>query len=256
MPGYTPELIEISKNQTRCSECPIRHQTLFQGVKKEDLNLVQSYRTGQYRLKARQEIFLEAQNSQYLFSIYHGWCAIYKSLGNGKKQIIKIALPGDLIGFQSNSEAPLNYSAISLTDMVLCAFPRNEFTGLLNRNAFVLKRLMELNAREMNLCQNHLMAIGKNIAIEKISLFCAELFLRFHNIYQLPLTNRIFFPLTQVEIGDATGLTCVHVNRTLKTLSDMNLMDISARTLTVPDIDKLCKLGQFDAKSIHTYTLY
>jgi len=249
-------LIEIEHNQMVCTECSIRRLALFHGVPEDQLSWTQSYRSCQYTIEARKEVYREFDNSEFVFTVYHGWFATYKTLDNGKRQILRIALPGDMLGFQGNLEAPMTHSAVSLTDAVLCAFPRSEMPDLLRKNLSVSRRLTELNARDMSICQNRLMTIGKQSAIERIAFFCCELYFRIKAIYSDQQNNDIFFPLSQEDIGDSTGLTKIHVNRTLKIMREQGLMEISSRTLKIHDVEALCKLGNFDPQTVNTYRLY
>ncbi len=161
-----------------------------------------------------------------------------------------------MIGFQSELEATMTHSAISLTDSVLCAFPRHDVPELLRKNLNVAKRLTELNARDMNICQNRLLTIGQQSAIERIAFFCSELFYRIKTIYKEQKCDDVFFPLSQEDIGDSTGLTKIHVNRTLKAMREQGLMEISSKCLKIHDIEALCKLGNFDPSTVQTYRLY
>lgn len=249
-------LIEIEHNQTACNECSIRRLALFHGVPEDQLGWTQTYRSSQYKLDARKEVYREFDFSDFMYTVYHGWFAMFKTLDNGKRQILRIALPGDMIGFQGNLEAPMTHSAVSLTSAVLCAFPRADMPELLRKNLNVARRLTELNARDMNICQNRLMTIGKQSAIERIAFFCCELYFRVKSIYSDDQTQEIFFPLSQEDIGDATGLTKIHVNRTLKTMRQQGLMEISSKTLKIHDVDAMCKLGNFDPLTVQTYRLY
>ena len=249
-------LIEIEHNQTHCTDCSVRRLALFDGVPEDELSWTETYRNCQYTISARKEVYRESQPSECMFTVYHGWFATYKTLGNGKRQILRIALPGDMLGFQSDLEAPMTHSAISLTDGVLCAFPRTNMPELLRENLSVAKRLIELNARDMNICQNLVLTIGQQSAIERIAFFCSELFYRIKAIYKEQESNDMYFPLSQEDIGDSTGLTKIHVNRTLKTMREQGLMEISSKCLNIHDIDALCKLGNFDPSTVQTYRLY
>lgn len=249
-------LFPVENKQTHCSECSIRRLALFHGVPEADLNWTQAYRSEQFTVKARKEIYRESQVSEYMFTLYHGWFAIYKTLQNGKRQILRIALPGDMLGFQADMNAAMTTSAMSLTDSVLCAFPRKNIPELLRTNLNVAKRLTELNARDMSVCQGRLLTIGQQPAIERIAYFCAELFHRVKAIYNNQHEIKINFPISQEDIGDATGLTKIHVNRTLRSLREEGLMEISGKILTVHDIDALSKLGNFDPSCIKVHSLY
>jgi CRP/FNR family transcriptional regulator, anaerobic regulatory protein len=249
-------LFPVENNQTVCAECSIRRLALFHGVPENELSWTQAYRSDQFTIKARKELYRETQHSDYMFTVYHGWFAIFKTLDNGKRQILRIALPGDMIGFQANLEAPMTNSAMSLTDAVVCAFPRRNMPELLRKNSNVAKRLTEINARDMSICQSRLLTIGQQSAIERIAFFCTELFFRIKAIYNNKDVNRINFPISQEDIGDATGLTKIHVNRTLRSLREQGLMEISSKTLTIHKVEEMCKLANFEPSSINVYPLY
>jgi len=67
-------------------------------------------------------------------------------------------------------------------------------------------------------------------------------------------TGEVVFgmPVTQTQFADATGLTAVHVNRTLKALRDDGLAAVSERTVRIFDWDALAELAQFDGKYLQT----
>jgi len=249
-------LIPIEHNQTACTDCSIRRLALFHGVPEKDLDWTQDYRSSQFTVAPRKEVYRETKASDYMYTVYHGWVAIYKTLDSGKRQILRIALPGDMIGFQPDLQAVMTHSAMALSETVLCAFPSKAMPDLLRKNLSVARRLTELNARDMNICQSRLLTIGQQSAIERIAFFCAELFFRIKMIYNHKEDTEIYFPLSQEDIGDATGLTKIHVNRTLKSLREMNLMEISAKTLKIHDVKGLCDLGNFDPASIQVHSLY
>ena len=249
-------LFPVENNPTVCADCSVRRLALFHGVPEDDLLWTATYRSEQFKIKARKDLYRESQVSEHLFTLYHGWVAIYKTLGSGKRQILRIALPGDMLGFQANLEAPMTHSAMSLSESVLCGFPRKRMPELLQKNPNVAKRLTELNARDMNICQSRLLTIGQQSAKERIAFFCCELFYRMKMIYNNHDEMSIAFPLSQEDIGDATGLTKIHVNRTLRSLREDGLMEISSRTLTIHDLDRLNKLGCFDPDSVQVYALY
>jgi len=59
------------------------------------------------------------------------------------------------------------------------------------------------------------------------------------------------FPLTQEQIADCTGLTPVHTNRTLQSLRKDGLIQLSARSLTVLDWERLKEVADFDELYLH-----
>jgi CRP-like cAMP-binding protein len=88
--------------------------------------------------------------------------------------------------------------------------------------------------------------VGRRDAISRIAhLFC-ETAIRCEQAGQ---GDRRSFPLqiTQTDLGDATGLTNVHANRTLRELREQSIVELRSGTVTIHDWDRLVKTGDFDA---------
>ncbi len=88
--------------------------------------------------------------------------------------------------------------------------------------------------------------LGQRDVFERMAhLFC-ELFIRLRAV---GLTNDTScqLPLTQVDLGEAMGISTVHVNRTLMDLRGAGLIVLKGRTCTIPDLDALQEAGLFNA---------
>jgi CRP-like cAMP-binding protein len=88
--------------------------------------------------------------------------------------------------------------------------------------------------------------VGRRNALARLAhLFC-EMAIRCE---QAALGDRRSFPLPiiQTDIGDATGLTSIHVNRTLRELRLRSIVELRSGIVTIHDWDKLVAIGDFDA---------
>lgn len=92
--------------------------------------------------------------------------------------------------------------------------------------------------------------VGQRTAYERISHLLCELFLRME-VVGLAKGKSCEFPLTQLDLADATGLTAVHVNRTLQELRKDGLIELHSRTLIIPDLEGLRSAGLFNAGYLH-----
>ena len=63
--------------------------------------------------------------------------------------------------------------------------------------------------------------------------------------------DRLALPLTQTELADATGLTAVHINRTLQRLRNDGLIEIGSGMLNVLNVSELQRAGGFDPRYLH-----
>lgn len=250
-------LQKLTQTLTQCNTCKVRKQALFKGIPLEDLEWTQEYRSGQYRVHARKEIYRETEPHNYVYTVFQGWVVLYKSLSNGKRQILRVALPGDLIGLQVSPNAPMEHSAQAVTDVILCGFPRNELSELFDRSKHMATRLLEMCRRDLGVMQNHLLGVGQKSAIERVAYLCLELLYRFQTVSpdtakltQMPL------PLSQEDIGDVTGLTKIHVNRTLRALREQGLMEIHKKQLIIHNEAALIALCDFDPSVLEAPNLF
>ena len=232
---------------------------LFKGVSENRLDWTQKFRQEQLKVPARSKIFQEGETHDYVYTLFSGWGVIYKTVSNnGKRQILRFLLPGDLIGYQTNASGAISHSAGTVTESILCAFSRQELTPMLRENPELAIRLVNMESRDMSLCQSHLMAAGRKTAKESIAFLLMELFYRVQ--YQAKESysasdNMINFPITQEDIGDALGLTNVHVNRVIKELTNEKIISCHKKQLVIFDEKKLCEIAEFSPDMIAPHPL-
>ena len=94
--------------------------------------------------------------------------------------------------------------------------------------------------------RDRLLSVGRQTALERVAHFLLELFYRVRLRDPEPLGSSINMPLTQEHIGDALGLTAVHVNRMLRELRERDLVRVASQTLTVVNPDGLAEIAGFD----------
>lgn len=233
-------------NHTNCESCPIRGNALFEPVAKEHLDWTQQYRSTQYQIPAKTHIYREGEHPQELFTLFEGWVMIYKTLPDGRRQVSRIALPGDFLGFRGRpDQESINHSAQALTPVTLCAFPVDGIRQMFATHPELAERMINIHARDMALCQEYMMGIGRKSAEERLAFLLLEVFLRYRERTNSQATT-IPFPITQEEMGDAVGLTMVHINRTLKVLRKSGALECSSRQLSIFDIQKVAEIAQFD----------
>src|SRR4029079_6053041 len=85
---------------------------------------------GQLNVEAGASIRLQGANSAHLYTILSGWTFRYKTLPDGRRQILNYALPSDLIGLQGSVNDEMQHSVEALTDVMLCVFPREKLWDL------------------------------------------------------------------------------------------------------------------------------
>ena len=98
------KLTEVRSSPTRCAECPIRKKALFQVVAQNYLTDAESRRTAQYRLAARGHLYQETTPAAMAFTVFEGWLLLYRTHSDGSRQGLRVALPGDFVGYAPLSD--------------------------------------------------------------------------------------------------------------------------------------------------------
>ena len=99
----------------------------------KELEFVSSFKSGELNVQAGTSILLQSTNSAHLYTVLSGWAFRYKTLPDGRRQILNYALPSDLIGLQGSVNDEMQHSVEALTDVMLCVFPREKLWDLYTR---------------------------------------------------------------------------------------------------------------------------
>lgn len=188
----------------------------------------------QKNLPARGELLRDGKPIKTPLMILSGWAARVRQLEDGRRQIMSFLLPGDLIGNCRHIHPVAVSTVVSLTPLRYCAAPQLSASQAL-QEAFSISSALD---------EAYLLAqitrLGRLNAEERI----VDLFLELHErltLCGLAHHGRIQYPLTQEMLADATGLTQVHVNRTLQALRRRGDIALSAGSLTIVDPDALAE---------------
>jgi CRP-like cAMP-binding protein len=201
-------------------------------------------------IDAGTDIYYQGEPCDELYTLLDGWVYLYQILEDGRRQILDFALPGAFLGFQGSLGAPMTHSAQCLTDIAVCVFPLNNLLDLFRRHPELALLMALITARVWTLANEHLTNVGRRTARERVAHLLLELFFRVRLCDPSPHGDTIELPLTQEHIGDALGLTSVHVNRTLRRLREDGLLAVSGRTLRVLDPDQLAEVAGFDSEAV------
>ncbi len=251
--------IQIRKEaHTECTQCPIRKLALFQGVAPDRLEWTQKFRDQQFVVPPKVTLYREGSLTDYVYTLFDGWMVMYQTSREGKRQILRFALPGDFLGFQTDQRGMVSHSVSALSESIVCGFPRSRLEEMFKETPSLALRLASMGSRDMNLCQHHQAFRSRKDAYESIAFLLLELFHRTQihmNHHYDPKTNSVTFPLTQEEIGDAVGLTNVHVNRILRQFHKLGLINCHHKRLHILDEEKLSDMSEFDKSMVSSNPL-
>lgn len=197
------------------------------------------------RLARHRDIIVAGRRYECLFILCSGVAYRYKVLPDGKRQILNLGLPGDLIGFPSCLfEVAIN-SVASLTDTELAPVPFATLFSLFSRFPRLGTALFWAVACETAVYGEHLVDLGRRTAYERLAHLILELFVRLRTI---GLADNLCYtlPMTQELMADVLGLSEPHVNRMIRCLREEGLATIEDQHVVIHDLASMSSLAGFE----------
>ncbi len=229
---------------TPCTLCPLRRQRGFKPIDHAALAVLDELKVGEAVVPAGGAILSEGETSCRLYTVLSGWAFRHKSLPDGRRQIMNILLPGDLVGLQGELMAAPVHGVEAITEVRLCAFARSSLWDIFRAHPELGYDLTWLAAHEERLLDEALLSVGRRNAIERIAMVLVHLYRRAAAV-GLAQDGTVPFPLTQTHLADLMGLSPVHVNRTIQALRKRQLIRLHDGRLAIGDLAALRRVADY-----------
>ena len=234
-----------SARRIPCDACPLRVNPHFRAFTTDELKFINTFKRGELAADAGSMILSEGSHSAQLFTLLSGWAFRYKTLEDGRRQILNYSLPGDLIGLQGSVIGAMEHSVEALTPAVLCVFQRDKLDDLFKSQPGLSFDVTWLASREERMLDENLLSVGRRSAIERAAYLVAFLYQRAAAV-GLSTDRSLLIPITQQHVADTLGLSIVHTNKTLKKLADRKLIRWHDRVCEVLDVKGLMEVASWD----------
>ncbi len=215
-----------------CAQCPLRQRPAFIAKSPQEVEWTQKSKVGALRVAAGADLFRADDANAELYTLYSGWAFRYRTLPDGRRQILNFFLPGDLIGFQVSMLSAADHSDAGLTDIELCVFPRKRVWRIFEQMPELAFQLAWLGAREEGMVDDHLTAVGQLSAFERMSSLIVGLYKRAQSL-DLVENEAFPFPLRREHLADALGLSLVHAIRTWTALRRAGMFEQTGSRLRI-----------------------
>lgn len=196
-------------------------------------------------VQRHRDIITEGRSYGSIFIIMEGNAIRYRILHDGRRQIVNIVLPGDIVGALGYFMESSLYSTKALTEVVVAAVPFARLNALHETHPRLVTKIFWWFSCESTIYAEHLVDLGRRSALERVAHFLLELLTRLQSI-GLADEQSFKIPLTQELLADALGLSIPHVNRVLRRLREDQLVVVEDQRVTVKDMDALAELADFE----------
>jgi CRP-like cAMP-binding protein len=180
-----------------------------------------------------------------------GFSYRHKVVAAGARQIVALHMKGDMVDLQNSFLGVADHSVQMLTEGEVAFIPRDAIKQVAFERPRVGLAMWFDTLVDGSIFREWIANVGRRDAHTRLAHLLCEFALRL-KVAGLGERSEYELPMTQEQIADCTGLTAVHVNRTLKVLEAERLIERrSSRTVVIGDWKKLAEAGDFDSTYLH-----
>jgi CRP-like cAMP-binding protein len=170
-----------------------------------------------------------------------GWAFRYVQLANGRRQVLSILAPGDVITPSRPFDDVVSYSVQAVTEVRYCGYSRPLLKDRLVRDPHLFAAWAELMIAERKQNFSMLIELGSLSAEERLADFLIQLVARLSQRPSL-VEDPILIPLPQWLIAAALGLTTEHVSRVIGAFRQRNMVESGRGFLRIVDLHELRRI--------------
>ena len=201
-------------------------------------------------IEARRDLISEGDKPQFVHLVLEGWGSRYKTLPDGKRQIVSLFVPGDFCDINAYILKAMDHSIGAITRLKVAMITPEEMNGLAAERPRITQALWWHELVNAAVQREWTLNLGQRSAYERLAHLLIELYLRLKAVGRAQ-DGRCDFPLTQNDLADATGLTSVHVNRTLQELRRDGMIELERKQLQILDLERMRDISMFNSNYLH-----
>jgi CRP-like cAMP-binding protein len=235
-PGLVPD-----GTGSPCPTCRLRSSNFCGGLFDIDGDPV-AMRAKHRSISARRNIYRAGEPNEGVMVLCDGWAVRFVQLPNGKRQILSVVLPGDLVSPTSIMERQLSFSIQAVTDVRYCYFPYTQVRTRIRENPELFDVWLRMTAAEQRDADRRLVDLGQRAAPERIAALLVHIMARFEARGELR-GGEFPFPMSQQQVADFTGLTPVHTCRVLISFRKNGICDVGHGSVKVMERSELQRIA-------------
>jgi CRP-like cAMP-binding protein len=213
-------------------------------LSRNDLDSLRHLIEAELTIEKRRDLVIDGYEYRKLCFVAEGFGARYKLLRNGKRQILNVILPGDMIGVPVSFLERASYSVVAVTDMKMHVCSTDSYIQLCYRRPQFGLALSWLAVHEAAFYAEHIIDTGRRTPAERLAHFLLELHSRLAMVGRADETG-FDLPFSQEVLGDVLGLSVPHLNRMLSQLRFEGLVSVASRRVEFPDLPAIQMRAHF-----------
>ena len=197
-------------------------------------------------LQAGQILVHEDSVLDHVYLMVRGMACRYKLLPGGERQILGYIIPGDICDVHFVTLNKSDHSVVLLGACEVVKIATHKIKTILDDHPRIERALSLAALHDIAILREWLVNVGQRAALQKVSHFLCEMTYRLARVGQVADDGSFELPINQMALADTTGLTPVHINRTLQRLRYDGLIRLGQRRLSIVDAERLAMVAGFD----------
>ena len=224
---------------SKCEQCIVRQFNSLKALTKDELIRISGCKTSKI-VKKGEIIFEEGETLNGVYCVKDGVCKLSKLSANGKDQIVKLVVKGDLLGQRSLvGEESANLSAVALNDMEVCFIPKYEIFQDLQKNTKFSMDILKQMAHDLKDSDNVIV----NMAQKSVKQRLAEALLYIHNHFGNNDEGFLSVILSREDYANIVGTATESAIRILSQFKKEGLITTSGKQIKILDSSKLSRVS-------------
>lgn len=221
---------------------------------RDDLSSLSGIIDGEVSIPRRRDLIVDGYEYRKLSFVKDGYAVRYKLLRNGKRQILNVVLPGDIVGIPASFLDRAAYSVTAITDVTMTVCALDAYVQLCYRRPQFGLALSWIAVQEATTYAEHIIDVGRRTPIERLSHFLLELHARLHAVGRAGKTG-FDLPFSQEVMADVLGMSLPHLNRMMQRLRAEKIIADSERQIEFLDPGAIQTLAQYQLQKLASIPL-
>jgi CRP-like cAMP-binding protein len=206
---------------------------------------------GPYEVERGEDIAADGSTPKHSTVMLAGVACRYKLLADGRRQILAFEYPGDVTDIYSYVLKRIDHGIGAVTKCSIAHLPHKAIAALTEKYPNLAYTLWRDSLVDASVAQSWLVNAGRRSALERLAHMICEQFVRLSVVGLAKHGEPSRFYITQTDLADASGLSLVHVNKTLQLLKEKGLIGRNPNLLEILDWEGLKAVAGFDPTYLH-----
>lgn len=217
----------------------------------EERAVLEAAASGVHDYPARYTLVRRGEPIERSMMLVEGYVTRYMDDREGYRQLVSVHVPGDFVDLHGFPTGRLDHDIGTLGPVRVATFDHQTLVGITERHPTLTRFLWFATLIDAAMHREWIFRLGRLGAEGRLAHFFCELNARLEMV-GLAEGGRFDLPLTQPDLAEACGLTGVHVNRTLRSLREKNLLVFRNGQVEILDIQGLCGIAEFESDYLYS----